>query len=343
MQGNGEPILCHSCRITFPDRQTLWTHRQRYHRDNAYRCPLCQYVNSSRTTILERHLPNRHNRRDMTVRDLIAMGTEGSARTSGGPPRRRRDRAPRSPRPVRQTEARPASTTGPRETRKAESRTSSGAREAQSSHPATTSMEARAAQSPRPSTSTSSAQASPELGPSPRCEIGSPPPRTPGADARAVGVQTGTSHQDVHVQTDRPATPTRVGPMLDRHEWQPIAAILLMRTRTMVVSHQDGRTSTETTREYLLPEKSLPDSRAAPTTARAAPTPLPDEDSPVAPRRRRRAQPQPVTPADETASQKVMAPDSTSQSSAAWSDCHTPGMHPRNPPATSSWDTDEEE
>ena len=197
MQGNNEPILCHSCRITFPDHQTLWAHRQRYHRDNAYRCPLCQYVNSSRTTILERHLPNRHNQRDMTVRDLIDMGTEGSARTSGRPPRRRRDRAPRSPRPVRQTEARPASTTGPRETRKAESRTST---------------EARAAQSPRPSTSTSSAQASPELGPSPRCEIGSPPPRTPGADARAVGVQTGTSHQDVHVQTDRPATPTRVGP-----------------------------------------------------------------------------------------------------------------------------------
>ena len=73
---------CHTCQVGFEDWLSLFDHRRIIDGDQAYQCPLCLYVNSSRRYILERHVPDRHPNVHVEMEALIILGGRPQQRPS---------------------------------------------------------------------------------------------------------------------------------------------------------------------------------------------------------------------------------------------------------------------
>ena len=284
---------CHTCQVGFEDWPSLFDHRRIIDGDQAYQCPLCLYVNSSRRYILERHVPDRHPNVHVEMEALIILGGRPQQRPSQERPPRNRQRQPPAP----HTETRPSASSSP--------------------------------------TSTTS---TPELGSPPQISL-EPPPSSQAAS-----------------QTD-PERPHHL--RMEPSEWQPVTAILMVRTVTKITNFPDGCTETHSTREFLLPETSLPSTGAhghvATNLATLTPTPsspshATSDSSPVTQVKKRACVISPAScPEDErktssSSSYSLSASSSSSSSSSpGCSGCVTPRILMTKPPHASGWETDEED
>ena len=225
-------LTCHTCGTVYSSRRELFRHRREVHGNEAYQCPLCPYINSSRTGLLSGHARLRHPYARLTSEDLHRLNNYKPHRSSC-----QQQRAS----PNRQS-ARGRTHTSPAVQGSGQHRPRGPASRRESRAPIRPAEPTRG--SPRhqlrmPMPPTRDAELAPE---------GSCPPTprrpSPGPEEPELGSPT---RIDASAQTDSQ------GPLQTTvTEWQPVSAVLLVRTTTTTTRHPDGRIVTTTPREVKL-------------------------------------------------------------------------------------------